>query len=147
MVTLAERLGFERDDRVAVVHVDDSGMCHASNEGGFECLENGPATCGSIMVPCPWFGEAAERARANPDLDLGVHLTLNAEWAQYRWGRWRGVIACRRCSTPTGCCRARCSRSCSTRNRTKSRSSCERRSIARSRPAWTSRTSIRTWAR
>jgi len=84
--TLAERLGFAAGDRVAVVHADDIGMCHAANEGAFEALENGPATCGSIMVPCPWFREAADRARANPGLDLGVHLVLNAEWPHYRWG-------------------------------------------------------------
>lgn len=83
---LARRLGFSDEDRVAIVHVDDLGMCHAANEGGFEALENGPATCGSIMVPCPWFPEAAQRARAQPELDLGVHLTLNAEWSHYRWG-------------------------------------------------------------
>ncbi len=86
MTTLAERLGFSATDTLAVVHVDDLGMCHAANVGGFEALENGPATCGSIMVPCPWFQEAADRARANPGLDLGVHLTLNAEWPHYRWG-------------------------------------------------------------
>jgi len=84
--TLAERLGFAPGERVAVVHVDDLGMCHAANEGGFEALRNGPATCGSVMVPCPWFREAAERARSHPELDLGVHLTLNAEWPHYRWG-------------------------------------------------------------
>ena len=84
--TLAERLGFAANDRVAVVHVDDLGMCHAANEGGFEALASGPATCGSIMVPCPWFREAAESARENPRFDLGVHLTLNAEWPHYRWG-------------------------------------------------------------
>lgn len=83
---IVERLGFAATDRVAVVHVDDIGMCHAANVGAFEALENGPATCGSIMVPCPWFLEAAGRARANPRLDLGVHLTLNAEWTEYRWG-------------------------------------------------------------
>jgi len=83
---LAERLGFAAEDRIAIVHVDDLGMCHAANEGGFEALENGPATCGSIMVPCPWFAEAAAWARRNPELDLGVHLTLNAEWEHYRWG-------------------------------------------------------------
>jgi predicted glycoside hydrolase/deacetylase ChbG (UPF0249 family) len=38
------------------------------------------------MVPCSWFSDAAERARANPELDLGVHLVLNCEYARYRWG-------------------------------------------------------------
>jgi hypothetical protein len=85
-ITLAERLGFAPDERVAVVHVDDLGMCHSANVGGFAALRSGPATCGSLMVPCGWFQEAADVARAEPGLDLGVHLTLNAEWPHYRWG-------------------------------------------------------------
>jgi len=84
--SVAERLGFAADERVAVVHVDDVGMCHAANVGAFEALANGPATCGSVMVPCPWFAEAAALCRANPDVDMGVHLTLNAEYVHYRWG-------------------------------------------------------------
>jgi predicted glycoside hydrolase/deacetylase ChbG (UPF0249 family) len=91
--TLAERLGFDSADRVAIVHVDDIGMCHDANEGGFETLANGPATCGSVMVPCPWFSEAAARARENSDFDLGVHLTLNSEWEHYRWGPVAGCDA------------------------------------------------------
>ena len=91
--SLAERLGYAGDARVLVVHVDDLGMCHAANQGGFEALRNGPATCGSIMVPCPWFAEAAEIARREPAFDLGVHLTLNAEWHHYRWRPVAGASA------------------------------------------------------
>jgi len=88
--TLAERLGFAATDRVAIVHADDIGMCNAANEGAFDALANGVVTCGSLMVPCPWFRDAADRARANPALDLGVHLTLNSEWPHYRWGPLAG---------------------------------------------------------
>jgi len=91
--TLAERLGFAATDRIAIVHCDDIGMCHAANAGAFAALEKGPATCGSSTVPCPWFQEAAQRAHANPELDLGVHLTLNAEFPHYRWGPVAGAPA------------------------------------------------------
>ena len=73
--TLAEKLGFSAEDRVAIVHADDIGMCHAANVGAFEALDNGPATCGSLMVPCAWFPEAARMARDRPDIDLSlIHI-------------------------------------------------------------------------
>jgi predicted glycoside hydrolase/deacetylase ChbG (UPF0249 family) len=91
---LAERLGFSNDARLVVVHADDVGMCHAANEGAFEALVAGPTTCGSVMVPCPWFFEAAARARElGTAVDLGVHLTLTAEWEHYRWGPVAGAPA------------------------------------------------------
>ena len=91
--SLSERLGFRADERIAVVHCDDIGMCHAANQGAFAALHHGPATCGSLMVPCPAFPEAAQIARATPGLDLGIHLTLNAEWEGYRWGPVAGAGA------------------------------------------------------
>jgi predicted glycoside hydrolase/deacetylase ChbG (UPF0249 family) len=84
-------LGLRADERVAIVHCDDIGMCHAANQGAFQALRRGPATCGSLMVPCPAFPEAAELARASPGIDLGVHLTLNAEWPGFRWGPVAGA--------------------------------------------------------
>ena len=92
-IPLAQQLGFESGDRVAIIHCDDIGMCHAANLGAFEALDAGPATCGSVMVPCPWFAEAAEMAQARPGVDLGVHLTLNSEWSHYRWGPVLGASA------------------------------------------------------
>ncbi len=80
-----EELGFASDDRVLVVHVDDIGMSTPANDGAVRALD-GAATCGSIMVPCPAFDEIAAIARERPELDLGVHLTVNAEYEGYRWG-------------------------------------------------------------
>jgi len=84
-VSIVERLGLGERDRIVVVHVDDLGMSRAANAGGVAALEDA-ATCGSIMVPCPGFEEIARIAKARPELDLGVHLTLNCEYAGYRWG-------------------------------------------------------------
>ncbi len=90
-MSVIEQLGFEPHERVVVVHVDDIGMCRAANEGALLALA-GAATCGSIMVPCPAFDELAEVARSRPDLDLGVHLTLNAEYEDYRWAPVRDDV-------------------------------------------------------
>jgi len=80
-----ERLGYSASDRVVVFHEDDVGVCHGANVAFVELSRNGLISCGSVMVPCPWFPEAAALARDDPNLDLGVHLTLNSEWAGYRW--------------------------------------------------------------
>ncbi len=83
MSTLAERLGFSAEDRLLIVNCDDLGMCHSANEGVYDSLRNGVATSATLMVPCPWAREAAAGYRGE---DVGVHMTLTAEWELYRWG-------------------------------------------------------------
>lgn len=83
MTTLAERLGYDADDRILLVNCDDLGSCHAANVGVYDSLRSGLATSATLMVPCPWAREAAAHYRGE---DVGVHLTLNAEWDRYRWG-------------------------------------------------------------
>ena len=83
---LLKKLGLSNNDRVAIIHTDDIGMCQASVEAFADLNEVGIISSGALMVPCPWFLHAAEYARTRPRVDLGVHLTLTSEWKTYRWG-------------------------------------------------------------
>jgi len=84
-LTLIEKLGFETSDKVVIFHIDDVGFSHSSNLASFECLDFGVASCGSVIVPAPWFLEAASICRSKPRYDIGVHLTLTCEYDLYRW--------------------------------------------------------------
>lgn len=84
--TLNERLGYPRDAKLVIVHADDLGMSHSVNAATLKAFQTGLVNSGSIMVPCPWLPEIAAYARANPQADLGLHLTLTSEWTHFRWG-------------------------------------------------------------
>lgn len=84
--TVQERLGYPANARLLIIHADDLGMSHSVNRATFAALENKWITSSSILVPCPWFPEAAAWARTHQDMDLGIHLALTSEWTMFRWG-------------------------------------------------------------
>jgi hypothetical protein len=91
--TYAERLGYPAGARVLILHVDDAGMSWDSNEGAQRALTQGVATSVSVMMPCPWVPGFVRFLKQNPAIDAGLHLTLTAEWADYRWGPLMGKPA------------------------------------------------------
>ncbi|MEQ9451297.1 MAG: polysaccharide deacetylase family protein [Pseudomonadales bacterium] len=91
--TYAQKLGWPEGSRVLILHVDDAGMSHESNQGAWRAIRNGVANSVSVMMPTPWVPEFAQILKAHPEIDAGLHLTLNAEWNQYRWGPLAGKPA------------------------------------------------------
>lgn len=69
-----------------IVRGDDFGYTHASNEGMVRAFDEGVMTSASLLVPGPWFAEAAALAKDRPEWSLGVHLTVTSEWGGLRWG-------------------------------------------------------------
>jgi hypothetical protein len=83
MSDLASGLGGDAAARLLIVTCDELGVTHAHNRGVYEALRDGFATSAGLVVPGPWAREAAARYRGE---DVGVHLTLNAEYDLLRWG-------------------------------------------------------------
>jgi len=69
-----------------LLRCDDIGMCHSVNAALSRVVETGLPVSASIMFACPWYQEGVEILKRAPHVSAGIHLTLNAEWAHYRWG-------------------------------------------------------------
>lgn len=72
--------------KTLLIRCDDIGMSHSVNLAAKELIETGLIFSASIMFPCAWYQEAVDILKANPQIAVGIHLTLNAEWKNYRWG-------------------------------------------------------------
>jgi predicted glycoside hydrolase/deacetylase ChbG (UPF0249 family) len=68
-----------------IVKADDMGAAHGINLGTIDAHKNGIVTTTNVIVPGPWFLEAARMLRENPGLDVGVHLALTSEWENVKW--------------------------------------------------------------
>ncbi|OFX62417.1 MAG: hypothetical protein A2066_10060 [Bacteroidetes bacterium GWB2_41_8] len=69
-----------------LVRSDDMASSHAANESCIKAVKKGISRSIEIMVPCPWFFEAAQLLKQNPGIDVGVHLTVTSEWDGIKWG-------------------------------------------------------------
>ncbi|MFL5328621.1 MAG: carbohydrate deacetylase [Gemmataceae bacterium] len=72
--------------RYLIVNADDFGRTDGINRGIISAHERGIVTSASLMVRWPAAVEAAQYARHNPRLSVGLHLDLG-EWI-FRDGTW-----------------------------------------------------------
>lgn len=76
-----------------LLRLDDIGMSHSVNRAVEDFARTGIPFSASVMFATPWYQEAAEILRRHPHVSVGVHLTLNSEWKNYRWGPVLGMEA------------------------------------------------------
>src|SRR5919197_2733237 len=69
-----------------LIRIDDIGMNHSVNLALAQLAATKIPLSASVMFACPWYQEAVEILRKNPQVSVGVHLVLNSEWKYYRWG-------------------------------------------------------------
>lgn len=76
----------QTEEKLLLIRCDDIGMSHSVNLATKELINAGLVFSVSVMVPCPWFEEAVNILKNNSQITIGIHLTLNSEWKNYRWG-------------------------------------------------------------
>jgi hopanoid biosynthesis associated protein HpnK len=64
-----------------IVSADDLGLTAGVNRGILRAFQDGIVTSASLLVTGSGFEEAVTLARQNPELDVGLHLTLVEERA------------------------------------------------------------------
>lgn len=82
-----------QDGKTLLIRCDDIGMSHSVNMAAKELIDAGIPFSASVMFACPWYQEAVDLLKEHPEISVGVHLTLNAEWKNYRWGPVTGKNA------------------------------------------------------
>ena len=85
MTALAEALGHDPDARLLILSADLMGSTHAATAAAMTALREGAATTATLMMPGPWARHAVDQLAGAPDLDVGIHLTLNSELEDFRW--------------------------------------------------------------
>lgn len=83
--TWADRLGFDPEKKVLILHAQEMGLCFETNAAVKNLVEQGVAVSSTAMAPCPWFADLAAWSRAHQEADVGLALTLNNQCANYRW--------------------------------------------------------------
>lgn len=96
IAAIASSFGMSRNAggfKYYLIRLDDMGMSHGVNMAVKQVIETGLPVSTSVMFACPWYQEAVDILKEYPEVSVGIHLTLNAEWKNFRWGPVAGKDA------------------------------------------------------
>jgi chitin disaccharide deacetylase len=68
-----------------IIRGDDMGYSHAGNEAIIKTYKEGIEKSIEVIVPSPWFPEAVQMLKDNPNVDVGIHLAITSEWDNVKW--------------------------------------------------------------
>lgn len=88
MLIIASTVSAQQNDEaiLMLIRCDDSGMSNSTNLALEKLISAKIPFSTSVMFACPWYQQAVDILKVNPQVSVGIHLTLNAEWKNYRWG-------------------------------------------------------------
>lgn len=76
-----------------IIRTDDGGMSHSVNMALEKLIASGLPITESVIFAAPWYQETVDILKHHPEVAVGVHLALNSEWKNYRWGPVAGRSA------------------------------------------------------
>jgi len=76
-----------------IIRTDDIGMSHSVNMAMQKLVATGMAVSVAVLLVCLWWQEAVAILKQHPNVAVGIHLALNSEWKNYRWGPVAGSAA------------------------------------------------------
>jgi predicted glycoside hydrolase/deacetylase ChbG (UPF0249 family) len=85
-----------------MVRCDDIGLNGSVNRALESALAAGIPVSASVLAVAPAFPEAVELLKRHPEAAVGLHLALNAEWLDPRWGPAAGAAAVPSLVDPAG---------------------------------------------
>lgn len=71
--------------RELIINVDDIGIQPGAVSAAIESISRGVAASGSVMAVCDGTAAALEVLAARPEVPVGVHLTLTADFPAVPW--------------------------------------------------------------
>ena len=83
---VSSKLGYNLNDKLLLIHADDLGLSKSVNETSIKSLLKNTVSSASVIMNAEKIQEIADFSKKNPNIDMGVHLTVTSEWKIHKWG-------------------------------------------------------------